>query len=330
MRHDVGEHVDHYEIIELLGHGAYAETYLARNTFDGALVVLKSPDPALLADAAVFQRYRRESQVVRSIDHPGVQRAIGGADDGSEPYLVLEYVDGVDLRKQIHAMGAPSGQLPEALAIDWGRQLAASLEYLHAHGIVHRDLKPDNVLVGADGRLKVADFGTALVDGAKRLTWKHVTEGVGTPDYMSPEQIQGERGDDRSDIYAWGVIMYEFLTGSVPFHGDNWMATMAGHLTMTPDRVRRRRPDVSAALEAVVMTAMRRYPEHRYQTVAALRDDLDRLEQLDPSTFDLGPEPPMGGFAAADPARRIWLVALGVAIGFVGCVAVVIGLSVLL
>jgi serine/threonine-protein kinase len=147
---------------------------------------------------------------------------------------------------------------------------------------------------------------------------------------MSPEQVQGERGDPRSDIYAWGVIMYELLAGRVPFEGDNWMAVMAGHLQGDPMPIHRLRPDTPAALEAVVLHAMRRYPEHRYPSAQALRDDLDRLDQLDPGTYDLTPEKPMGGMAAADSAKRLWAFTALIAVGFIGVVAVIIALSILL
>ncbi len=190
---------------------------------------------------------------------------------------------------------------PSTWRIEWGRQLASVIAYLHANGIAHRDLKPENILVTADDQLKVIDFGTALLEGAKRLTWKHLTEGVGTPNYMSPEQIQGERGDTRSDIYAWGIMMYEFLTGRVPFDGDNWMAVMAGHLTKTPEPIhrgeprlpaRRSTPWCSRPCAATPTTATSRADD--------LLADLDRLDTLDPATFDLSPEAPMGGMAAVD------------------------------
>jgi len=330
MRHSTGELVDRFEIVDVLGQGAYAETYLARDTASGQLVVLKCPDPNLFSDPAIFQRYAREAEIARSIDHPGVQRAIDGAGDRSAPYLVLEYVHGGDLRHEMRTTVERHGNVPLETALDWGRQLADALQYLHARGVVHRDLKPDNVLVDEGGRLKVGDFGTALLEGARRLTWKHLSDGVGTPDYMSPEQIQGERGDERSDVYAWGIMMYEFLAGVVPYRGDNWMATMAGHLTKDPPPISKARRDVPKPLEAVVLRAMRRYPEHRYQSVADLNADLNHLDDVDVSTFDLSPEPPMGGFAAADSARRIWIVAGIVAGIFVGVVTLIIGLSVLL
>jgi serine/threonine-protein kinase len=322
-----GQELDQYKVVEVLGAGAYAETYKAVDTRDGRTVVLKIPNPNLFADPANYNRYRREADVARRLDHPSVQQAVDAGESRSEPYLVLEYVDGVSLRKRMRATEAG---LPVETVIGWGRQLADALAYLHGVGVVHRDLKPENILVTPDDRLVIADFGTAALAGARRLTWKHLTEGLGTPDYMSPEQVQGERGDARSDIYAWGVIMYELLAGRVPFEGDNWMAAMAGHLQGDPTPIRKLRPDTPAALEAVVLHAMRRYPEHRYASARALQDDLDRLDQLDPGTYDLTPEKPMGGMAAADSAKRLWALTALIAVGFIGIVAVIIALSILL
>jgi serine/threonine-protein kinase len=327
MRHQPGARVDRFEIIEELGEGAYAETYKARDTDSGRVVVLKSPNPMLFADPAIFGRFKRESQIARSLDHPNVQRSFDLAENRTEPYLVLEFVDGENLRSRMSEFGGP---VPVDKAIDWGRQLASVITYLHANGITHRDLKPENVLVTSDDQLKVADFGTALLEGAKRLTWKHLTEGVGTPNYMSPEQIQGERGDTRSDIYAWGIMMYEFLTGRPPYDGDNWMAVMAGHLTHTPKPISTVNPACPPALDAVVRKAMRRYPDSRYQSGDELLTDLDRLESLDPATFDLSPEPPMGGMAAAHSAQRLWLLILEIAGGFIAVCALIIFLSVVL
>ena len=326
-RHQPGDVIDHYELLEVLGVGAYAEAYKARDRETGRLVVLKSPDPQLFADPALFQRYRREMKIARSLDHPHVQMSVDVGDTRTEPYLVLEYVDGTNLR---HALRAHEGVVPIERVVDWGRQLASALAYLHGHGIVHRDLKPENILVGADGTLKVGDFGTALMAGARRLTWRHLSESLGTPDYMSPEQIQGGRGDARSDLYSWGVIMYEVLAGQVPFEGDNWMAVMAGHLQGTPKSIVAQRPDCPNALEAVVLHAMRRLPENRYTSADELLVDLERLDALDPASFDLSPEPPIGGLAAADSAERLWLYIVLIAVGFIGIVAVILTLSVVL
>lgn len=326
MRYQPGQTIDHYEIEEELGEGAYAETYKARDTQTGRVVMLKSPNPLMFADPHVYQRFQRETEIARSLDHPGVQRSLDLQEKQGEPYLVLEYIEGENLRRRMQEF---EGGVPVSVALDWGRQLAQALAYLHSRGITHRDLKPENVLVGRDGRLKIVDFGTALMTGARRLTWRHLSESVGTPDYMSPEQIQGGRGDPRSDIYAWGVMLYELLTGRVPFEGDNWLAAMAGHLQRTPRRIRELRSEVSPALEAVVMTAMRRYPEHRYQSAEALLADLDHLDTLDHTAFDLAPEKPMGGgMAAVQTSRQLWGYMALIALGFLAVVVLIVLLSV--
>jgi serine/threonine-protein kinase len=325
MRYEPGARIDRYEVLEPLGEGAYAESYKALDTSNDRVVVLKCLNPQLFADPHNFQRFRREAEIVNRLDHPNVVKSFDDRMHRTEPYLVLEYVAGEDLWRRVHE---PSGPIPVPLAVDWGKQLASALSYLHEHGIVHRDLKPENVIVGPDGRLHIMDFGTALLDGARRLTFRHLGESLGTPDYMSPEQIKGARGDGRSDLYSWGIVMYEVLTGTVPFHGDNWMATMAAHLQADPKPIRSMRPDVPEALEAVVLKAMRRYPEHRYQSGAELLDDLDRLDSLDVATFDLTPEEPMGGMAVATQStKQIWAIVALVAVTFLGIVAVIITLA---
>jgi len=322
MRFAPGARVDHYEIVAALGEGAYAETYQARDTTNDRIVVLKVPNPTLFADPAIFGRFKREAEIARTLDHPGVVHSLDDGSSRSEPYLVLEYIEGENFRRRLRSFEGP---VPLDLAQRWGEELASVLVYMHDHGIVHRDLKPENILVTSDDHLKVIDFGTALIEGAKRLTWRHLTENLGTPDYMSPEQIQGARGDGRSDIYAWGVMMYEFLTGRMPFGGDNWMVVMAGHLTKDPEPIRKRNPRVPPALEAVVMKAMRRYPEHRYADALQLQNDLTHLQTLELASFDLSPEPPMGGLAGAQTTKQIWtLIGIVTAICIVVAVIVVV------
>lgn len=332
MRHQPGTRLDHYEIIEELGEGAYAETYKAKDTDTGDLVVIKSHNPALFADPAIFQRFRRERDIAAKLHHPNVVTSMDLSENRTEPYLVLEYIDGTNLRSRIAELKGenPDAPIPLDTAIAWGHQLASVIAYLHGQGITHRDFKPENILVTSNDELKVIDFGTALLEGAKRLTWKHLTDGLGTPNYMSPEQIQGERGDTRSDVYAWGIMMYEFLTGHVPFGGDNWLAVMAGHMTKSPESIRKQNPAVPLALEAVVFKAMRRYPDNRYQSAVELLADLDRLDSLDVAAFDLSPEAPMGGIAAVESGKRMWLFAAALAFGFIALSVLIVVLSVVL
>jgi len=323
-----GQRLDHYRIEELLGSGAYAETYKATDTRDGRTVVLKVPDPRQFAgDPNTFRRYRREAEVARGLKHPSVQGAIDPGEARSAQYLVLEYIDGVPMRERMRSIG---GAVPFDTVIDWGHQIAEGMAYLHTKGVVHRDLKPDNILVTTDDRLVIGDFGTAALDGARRLTFKHLAESLGTPAYMSPEQVRGGRGDARSDIYSWGVMLYELLTGRVPFEGDNWMAVMAGHLQRDPKAIDECRPDVPPALEAVVTKSMRRYPERRYPSAEALLADLDHLDDLDPAAFDMSPETPMGGMAAEDASRRVVRIGGLIAISFVAVFVTIAIVSIVL
>ncbi|MDR3687488.1 MAG: serine/threonine-protein kinase [Coriobacteriia bacterium] len=322
MRHAPGQLIDHYEIICGLGEGAFAEAYKARDTRTDRLVMLKSPNPQLFGDPAIYQRFERENKIAEKLDSSGVQRSLGMFSANGEPYIIMEFVDGENLRIRL---GEFEGPVPIDIALDWATQLARAVAYLHENGIVHRDLKPENILVSTTNEIKVVDFGTAMLDGARRLTFRGMTDGVGTPDYMSPEQIQGDRGDRRSDIYAWGVIAYELLAGRVPFDGDNWLAVMAGHLRRTAEPIRSFRPEVSPALEAVVLKAMRRWPKNRYQTAEELLADLGRLDQLDVSSFDLSPEPPMGGpISAPDSEAGLWIRVVLIALGFFAVLALVV------
>ncbi len=327
MRHQPGQKIDHYEIVESLGAGAYAETYKARDDRTGQIVMLKSPNPMIFADPQVSQRFAREADVAQRLDHPGLQRSHDIKIGGDEPYLVLEYVEGETLRRRLQSF---AGGVPVELALDWGRQLAEALRYLHRQGVVHRDLKPENILIDAAGRLKIVDFGTALLVGARRLTWRHLSDGVGTPDYMSPEQIKGDRGDARSDVYSWGVMMYEFLTGRPPFEGDNWMAVMAGHLQLTPRPPRELRDDIPPTIEAVVLKAMRRYPSNRYSSFDDLEADLNNLSAVDYAAFDLSPEQPIGGLSAAATDAQLWLRAALIAAVFILVLVLVIVVALLL
>ncbi len=230
MRYAIGECVDgHYQIEGLLGQGGAGETYKALNTLTGQTVVLKVPDISISGDLAAYNRYRREIEIGQCLDHPGLQRLLPDAQLNG-PFMVLEYVDGESLRSYLrtHAPIAVS----EVLNIT--RQLAETLQYVHDQGIVHRDLKPENILITPDGQVKLADFGIALRMASRRLTFNHLTNAVGTPDYMAPEQVRGERGDNRTDIYALGVVLYELLAGRVPYPTTDALEAMRRKVQTEP------------------------------------------------------------------------------------------------
>src|SRR5438105_1227740 len=230
MHYEAGETVNgKYDILEPLGQGGMNDAYKARERESGRLVVLKIPFKSLIGDPATFSRYQRELEIGKRLHHPNIQQLLdqGRLDNSVAPYLVLEYVDGTLLREYLRQR-APL-LVDEAIGI--ADQLADALQYCHEHGVVHRDLKPENILIEPDGTVKLVDFGIALLQGARRLTFRRLTSGFGTPDYMAPEQVQGDRGDARTDLYALGVMLYEMLTGEVPYQGDSPLAVMSQRVT---------------------------------------------------------------------------------------------------
>jgi serine/threonine-protein kinase len=272
LQHDAGEIVDgRYRIVDRLGAGGMGATYRAVDEQTGKTVVVKIPSLALIGDPATFSRYQRELEIGQRLEHPGVQKLIAsGQLRGGAPYMVLDYVPGESMRAYLSAH-AP---LPIDEAVRLAAELADTLQYCHERGVVHRDLKPENLYITPEGHIVVGDFGIALLQGARRLTFQRLTNTVGTPDYMAPEQVSGERGDARTDVYAVGVLLYEMLTGQVPFRGDNPLAVMGQRLTADPPSVRALRHDVSPQLDAIVRRALARDREQRYPSMAALREDL--------------------------------------------------------
>jgi len=278
-----GAKLDQFTIVKAIGHGAYSDVYLAEDP-KGGRVVLKCPHESIMGDVATFDRFRRELEISRNLHHPGIQRSIEFTSDRSRPYMVMEYVDGETLRSVL----SREKRLSVDKAVDFGCQLAAAMAYAHSQGVIHRDLKPENVLVTPDGRLVVTDFGVALMAGARRLTWRWFSTALGTPDYMAPEQIQGKRGDARTDVYALGVMLFEMLAGRVPWEGDNPLAVMAQHVNAPLPSLRAIDPHLPAPLEAIVTKCLRKDPDERYADAGELRVDLDRWQDLDVSTFAFG------------------------------------------
>ena len=279
MRFEVGEIVNgRYEIVESLGQGGMNDAFKARDLQTGQLVVLKVPFTSLIGDPATYSRYQRELEIGKRLHHPNIQQLLeeGRIDRGSAPYLVLEYVDGVLLREYLRQHAPLSSE--EAIGITV--QLADALQYCHEHGVIHRDLKPENILVQPDGTVKLVDFGIALLQGARRLTFRRLTTGFGTPDYMAPEQVQGDRGDARTDVYALGVMLYEMLTADVPYHGDSPLSVMSQRVTTDAPLLRRKCPNCPPELEAIVWRALRREPPERYASMAAVRNDLTHFDAV--------------------------------------------------
>jgi serine/threonine protein kinase len=304
---EAGEKLDRFTIVEAIGHGAFSDVYLATDETDRR-VVLKLPHEAIMGDVATFDRFRREMEIVGRLHHPGIQRSFDGGETRSRPYLVLEYIDGITLRE----VQRRDGRLPVPRAVDIAEQLAAAMASAHVQGIFHRDLKPENILVTPDGRVVVTDFGIAMMAGARRLTWRWLTSTMGTPDYMAPEQVEGKRGDARTDVYALGIMLFEMLAGRVPFEGDNPLAIMGQHVNAPVPSLREIDPAIPPPLEAIVRKCLRKDPDERYADAAELRADLDSWQDLDLSAFAFGEEAPPSRVAR----HGLPLLVAGISLGF--------------
>ena len=320
----MGQVIDsRYEVLGTLGEGGMGATFRARDRATGGEVVVKIPSIALIGDPGTFSRYQRELEIGRRLEHPRLQNLVtSGQLPGGAPYMVLEYHEGRSFR-DVLAKGAP---LPLDEAVGLAAQLAETLEHVHQQGVVHRDLKPENLLLTPAGDLVVLDFGIASLQGARRLTFHRLTSSVGTPDYMAPEQVSGERGDARTDVYAVGAILYEMLTGRPPFQGDNALAVMGQRLTSDPRPPRELRPEISPQLDTVVRRALRRERADRYPSMAALREDLLHLDSVvpdEPGPATALPYRPRGDLP---PPRTIALI-FAVVFGTLGAIGVIAELA---
>ncbi len=261
-----------YEVMELLGTGGMGIVYRAFDRQLGEVVAIKTLRPeATAGDGIALERFKQEIRLARKIAHRNVVRTYDLGEVNGTYYLTMEYVEGTSLKQLI----STRGRLPVTVTLTIGKQLCRAVEVAHEQGIIHRDIKPQNIVVDAAGFLKVMDFGIARLvtpQGGKGLTAEGTS--IGTPDYMSPEQLSGMELDPRSDIYSAGVVLFECLTGRVPFEAASIYALIAQHLEQAAPDPRALNPDVPEALTRVVLKAMAKEPAERYQSAGAMHDAL--------------------------------------------------------
>ena len=270
-----GDHLDHYRIEALVARSGMASIFRATDLRTGITVALKIPHPEVESDPVFFDRFHREQDIGTQLDHPGVMKVFANT-DASQIYMVMEWVDGELLRNILSS----EGKLPPQRAVHIALEVCDALDYIHTNGIVHRDLKPENIMVGAGDKIKLIDFGIAGREGSRRLTFAKLSQVMGTPDYISPEQVKGKRGDARCDIYALGVIFYEMLTGAVPFRGPNAFAIMNSRLLNNPVPPREMDASISAELQEILYRSLERDPKNRYSSAHEFAWDLSHQDQV--------------------------------------------------
>ena len=272
---EAGQQIDHYRIEAPVAESGMASIFRATDLNDGRQVAVKIPHSAMEADPVLFDRFKREEEIGTTLDHPNVMRIFPDG-DRSRVYMVMEWCNGRLLRKIL----AENGKLPPERAIRITLGILHALDYIHKHGVVHRDLKPENIMVDDHDNIKLIDFGIASKEGAKRLTYAGFTQALGTPDYISPEQVRGKRGDVRSDLYSLGIMLYEMLAGRTPFSGPSPLAVMNDRLINHPLPPREAEPSISPQLQEVIYRAIERDPKNRYPSAHAFALDLENLDKV--------------------------------------------------
>ncbi len=251
-----GDKIDHYLIENLVARSGMASIFRATDERTGQPVAIKIPHPEIEADPVFYDRFRREEEIGKKLDHPGVMKVFADGDH-SQFYMVMEWVDGRLLRQLMNE----EKKFPPERAVKIALQIAAALDYIHGHGVVHRDLKPENIMVDANDHIKLIDFGIAANVGSRRLTFAKFSATMGTPDYISPEQVKGKRG-------------------KVPFTGPNGFVIMNDRLLNNPVPPREIDPAISPQLQEIIYRAIERDPNKRYPNAHELIWDLEHQDKV--------------------------------------------------
>ncbi|MGH9512965.1 MAG: serine/threonine protein kinase [Terriglobales bacterium] len=266
-----GDQLDHYRIEDPIIRSSTTSIFRATDINTKREVAIEIPNPEMEGDPVFFERFQREQEIGRSLDHPGLLKTLNPDEHRSQPYIVTEWFDGETLREMLK-----EEKLSPERAVRIAISICDVLAYIHSHGVVHRGLKPENVLVDSQDHIKLINFGTASKIGSRRITFTNLSRVVGVSDYISPEELNGKRGDNRSDIYALGVILYEMLTGRTPFQGGE----PYDRVLKNPTPPREIDPSISPQLQEVVYRALERQYKDRYASAHEFAMDLTHLDRV--------------------------------------------------
>jgi tRNA A-37 threonylcarbamoyl transferase component Bud32 len=266
-----------YEIVELIGKGGMSSVFKARDRLLDRTVAIKVLHPHYTEDEEYVERFRREARSVAQVSHPNIVTVIDRGEDDRRQFIVFEYVEGENLKELLQR----TGPLPIRDALLLALQMARALSFAHGRGLVHRDVKPQNVLLNADGQAKMTDFGIAREVDVQGVTITGTV--LGTSEYIAPEQARGQQVDQQTDVYSLGVVLYELLTGSVPYEGENFVTVALRHVNEPVPSVLERRPEVPPRLALAVERAMAKSPDDRFSSMDELVGELETcLADLDP------------------------------------------------
>lgn len=271
---EVGDKIDSYRIDATIAHNRIATVYRATDLRDGRTVALKVPDPDMESDPFLLERFRRAAAIGEKLSHQGVLRVFTEV-ERSRVYMVMEWCDGKPLRAIMN-----EGKIPPERAIRIAVSVLEALQYLHDNGVVHRALTPESIMAGGGDTIKLIDFGRASDATSRRLTYTNLTDELGTVDYIAPEQVTGKRGDARSDLFAMGVILYEMITGQLPFTGSTTVEVMKARMHSDPIPPSVAAPSVSPQLQEVIYRALEKDPKNRYARARDFAHDLLHLDRV--------------------------------------------------
>ena len=275
-----GEQLDHYYIEGVTARSGMASVFRGKDLVTGRQVAIKVPHVEMENRPDFFELFQCEEEIGLKLNHPGVMKVFS-SDGRTRLYMVMEWVEGRPLRQVLNERRKLSTERAVRIAL----RICDALDYIHSNGVVHRDLKPENIMVDAEDNVKLIDFGIAADSASRRQgqAGPRLANGLqtmGTPDYISPEQVNGTHGDPRSDIYALGVMLYEMVTGKVPFEGPNAFAIMNDRLVNNPVPPREIEPSVSPQLQEIIYRALERDPKNRYTTAGEIALELGHQDQV--------------------------------------------------